>query len=289
MIAKRLLSLLLVTLLLGCAGLATPPLQDTEALPAGKALQFFYDSQGGKVEAYLIRPQGEGPFPLMVLLHGHSLVRAGATRVVPVAEQFSSELCYASLSISLPGYGMTRIEGSDADREIVSRAVLDGIAMVGKLDWVDETRVMVYGFSRGAVFAAALAPRVPDLRGMILNSGAYDINRLYRETGSYWIRQAINPDGLSSLQLFTILPEVSEWRAPTLILHGSEDQMIPPNQATLLRERLQSLGKTNRLVIFSGAGHRLPRDEVKEAVVSFLTEQVGSACGRSPSSLTPTN
>jgi hypothetical protein len=27
------------------------------------------------------------------------------------------------------------------------------------------------------------------------------------------------------------------------------------------------------------AGHRLPRDEVREAVVSFLTEHVGSACG----------
>lgn len=274
MIWKRFLPLIFVGGLFGC--IQTVPLRNLAASPAGTTIQFFYESQGGKAEAYLIRPEGSGPFPLMVLLHGDSLVRAGAQRVIPVAEQLSRELCYASLAISLPGYGSTEI-GGDSDRNIIAGVVLDGIAQVHELPWIDKG-VMLYGFSRGAVFAATLADKIHSLRGVILHSGAYDLTRLYKDTSAQWVRKSLNPNGESNPYLFNILPEVPHWTAPTLILHGGKDQLIPTNQALLLRDRLEALGKPFRFAIFPEAGHRLPADGVKEEVLSFLTQNVGSAC-----------
>jgi dipeptidyl aminopeptidase/acylaminoacyl peptidase len=138
---------------------------------------------------------------------------------------------------------------------------------------------MLYGFSRGAVFTATMANKVPGLRGMILHSGAYDLKRLYTDTTAEWVRQSLlNGNGDGSARLFSVLPEVSYWKAPTLILHGANDQLVPTNQAYLLRDRLAALGKPFRVAIFPDAGHRLPLKGVHDEVVSFLSENVGSAC-----------
>jgi dipeptidyl aminopeptidase/acylaminoacyl peptidase len=279
MISKRAFVLLAITFLFGCSAALTTPLRNPQTQSPGETVRFFYDSQGGKVEGYLVRPKGDGPFPLMVLLHGHSWIGVGASRIVPVAEQFSSELCYAGLAISMPGYGNTEVAG-DSDQDIITGLVLDGIAKVGELPWIDQNRLLLYGFSRGAVFAAASVNRISHLRAVVLHSGAYDLPRLYQETPTLWVRRFLNPNGEPSPSLFTILPETSAWSAPTLILHGAQDNVIPVNQAQLLNDQLEAMGKPHHLVIFPEADHRLPSGQVRDEVRTFLQQQVGSACER---------
>jgi len=269
--------LLLLTLASACnshSALSPTIIQDAP----GKAIQFFYESRGGSDEGFFSRPEGNGRFPLVVLLHGHSWLRSGAKQMVPVAEQFSQELCYATLAISLPGYGMTDVPASETDTETIAGLILDGIAKVRDLPWVDEDRVMLYGFSRGASFAAILAGRIPHLRSVVLHSGAYDLVRLYQNTPNGWLRHLMNPRGETEPQLFNALAEAPRWRAPTLILHGGRDQVIPPSQAVMLHNKLQSLGKTHRLVVFPDSGHRLPPGSVKGEVAAFLKQHTGSGC-----------
>jgi len=46
--------------------------------------RFFFPTSGSSAEAYLTRPAGPGPFPLMILLHGHTFESiGGAESVVP--------------------------------------------------------------------------------------------------------------------------------------------------------------------------------------------------------------
>lgn len=277
---KYCLFIILVGCLYSCSFIQTIPVNNLEASPTGKVVQFFYETQAGKAEGYLIRPEGVGPFPLIVLLHGHSWGGEGAARIIPAAEQISNELCYASLAISLPGYGKTSVKMNGDTREITTKVVLDGISKVRGLFWVDPKHIMLYGLSRGAVFAAELASQISGLKGVVLHSGAYDIGRLYQETPSLWVRRSINPNGESNPPSFSVLSEVPNWTAPTLILHGGSDQIIPASQAYLLQDRLVALGKPHRFVLFPSADHRLPLDGVRDEVLSFLTQNVGSACER---------
>src|SRR4029450_13174366 len=50
-------------------------------VPPGVPSHFLFPTSGSNAEAYLTRPAGPGPFPLMILLHGHALGSIGAGSV----------------------------------------------------------------------------------------------------------------------------------------------------------------------------------------------------------------
>jgi dipeptidyl aminopeptidase/acylaminoacyl peptidase len=242
-----------------------------------QTLRVFYPTAGAKIEAYITRPPGEGPFPLVVMLHGHSFIGRGAEQVLSTAQTFAREICFASVAISLPGYGSSEaIQGSieDSTRQVVK----DGIAFAQQLDWVDASQTFFYGVSRGAIVAAAMLNDVEGISGAVLYSGAYDLGRLYRDTPSFWVRKILNPKGDANPKLFNLLAEGAKWTVPTLILHGEQDQVIPVNQARLLRDRLKSAGVYHQLVVYPDYGHFLPRTNVRERAMNFLKEFAAPRC-----------
>src|SRR5215831_19291177 len=81
-------------------------LRDTAA---GVTTRFVFPTSGSNAEAYLIRPAGPGPFPLMILLHGHTIGPIAAGSMLAEARAVASDLCYAGLAVSLPGYGATEV------------------------------------------------------------------------------------------------------------------------------------------------------------------------------------
>jgi dipeptidyl aminopeptidase/acylaminoacyl peptidase len=243
--------------------------------PAGITSRFVFPTSGSSAEAYLTRPAGPGPFPLIILLHSHTIGFIGAGSIVPEAEAFASDLCYAGLAVSLPGYGATEVPPG-IDPNITLNVVLDAVSLVKKLPWIDSKRFYLYGFSRGAFFAALLANRLEGIEGIVLHSGAYDLNRLYQETP--WIRSLLNPNGERNPKLISILPEVPTWYAPTLILHGGKDSVVSVQQAILLRDSLEAAKKPYRFVLYPDNGHRLPPEDVRKKATAFLEENSGSAC-----------
>jgi len=273
---KFALPIMCVFCLVACTAAKTIPIEALGDIPAGVTLRFFFSTSGSNAEAYLTRPAGPGPFPLMILFHGHTFESiGGAESMVPEAEAFASDLCYAGLAISLPGYGATQVpEGMDP--EITSNVVLDGLSLVRKLPWIDSTRLYLYGFSRGAFFAALLANRLEGVQGIVLQSGAYDLNRFYQDT--LWFRSNLNPTGERNPKLINILPEVAKWHAPILLLHGGKDWLVSVQQATLLRDSLDAAHKLYRFVLYPNNGHRLPPEDVRKKATAFLAENSGSAC-----------
>jgi len=101
------LAALSLLVLFACNTIRVVPYEQVGSLGEPQTVRFFYPSAGGSVEAYISRPRGDGPFPLVMLLHGHSISGRGADQVLSTAEVFAREICFASVAISLPGYGST--------------------------------------------------------------------------------------------------------------------------------------------------------------------------------------
>jgi dipeptidyl aminopeptidase/acylaminoacyl peptidase len=212
----------------------------------------------------------------MILLHGHTFGSiGGADTVVPESKAFASDLCYAGLAVSLPGYGETEVQPG-TDPKITLNVVLDAASIVEKLPWIDSKRLYLYGFSRGAFFTSLLANQIEGIGGIVLHSGAYDLNRLYQETP--WFRSLLNPSGERNPKLMSILPQVPTWYAPTLVLHGGKDSLVSVQQANLLRDSLEAAKKPYRFVLYPNNGHRLPQEDVRKKTADFLKEVSGSAC-----------
>jgi dipeptidyl aminopeptidase/acylaminoacyl peptidase len=275
LLRRLLFPVLCIFYLVACNTAKTISMEALGDTPAGVTSRFIFPTSGSNAEAYLTRPAGPGPFPLMILLHGHTVGPIGAESMVPEAEAFARDLCYAGLVVSLPGYGATEVPPG-TDPKITLNVVLDAASLVKRLPWIDSERFYLYGFSRGAFFTSLLANRIEGIQGMVLHSGAYDLNRLYEETP--WFRSLLNPSGEENPKLISILPEVSTWYAPTLVLHGGKDALVSVQQANLLRDSLEAARKPYRFVIYPENGHRLPAEDVRKITTTFLKENSGSAC-----------
>lgn len=275
MIRKCLFPLLCLFALVACNAAKTTSLDALVDTPRGVTTRFIFPTSGSNAEAYLIRPAGPGPFPLMILLHGHTFGAIGATSIVPEAEAFASDLCYAGLAVSLPGYGATEV-APGTDPKITLNVILDAVSLVEKLPWIESRRFYLYGFSRGAFFTSLLVNRIEGIEGIVLQSGAYDLNLFYQEAP--WFRSLLNPSGEANPKLISILPEVSTWHAPTLVLHGEKDSLVPVQQANLLRDSLEAAKRPYRFVLYPNNGHRLPTEDVRKKATAFLEESSGSAC-----------
>jgi len=263
--------------LFACNAVRFVPHNQLATLEGEQTARFFYPSASGNVEAYVTRPRGAGPFPLVILLHGHSIKGRGAEQLLGTAQVIAQEICFATVAVSLPGYGSTEVSDGaieDSTRQVVK----DGISVARQIPWIDSRQLMFYGVSRGAIVAAAMISEIKDVRGAVLYAGAYDLARLYRETPSYFVRKMLNPNGDAKPKLASFLAEASRWRAPTLILHGERDNLIPVNQSLLLRDQLKAAGTRHQLVLYPEHGHFLPRGSVREQTVKFLKETTPPAC-----------
>jgi hypothetical protein len=70
-----------------CNAAKTISIEGLIDVPPGVTSHFLFPTSGSNAEAYLTRPAGPGPFPLMILLHGHTFESiGGAESVVPEAE-----------------------------------------------------------------------------------------------------------------------------------------------------------------------------------------------------------
>jgi pimeloyl-ACP methyl ester carboxylesterase len=66
--------------------------------------------------------------------------------------------------------------------------------------------------------------------------------------------------------LFPVEPNLNKIKAPTLILWGEQDELIP----LAAGRKLNSLIKDSRLVIFNNCGH-LPQEEMPTRTVDEVT------------------
>ncbi len=81
--------------------------------------------------------------------------------------------------------------------------------------------------------------------------------------------------GILGWEAYSRLPQIS---APTLVIHGESDRLVPPGNGKLIAERI--LGA--KLVMLPHAGHLFATDQPEaahRAILRFLAEQAGPAAG----------
>ncbi len=243
-----------------------------------------------RVEFFWSKPAGKGPFPMIVFLHGHQGPvgnRIGGRAFVDwgVLENYT-QAGFVAVSVSQPGYG-----GSEGKPDFCgprTQAVRTLIDHFRTLKFIAPKKIAVQGVSRGAVVAAMVATRDPNLRAVVLISGVYNLKSFYNDQCANGPKTAIADSICRSIRQEMSIDEqefanrsainyAKRIKAEVLILHGAEDQNAPAGQAQAFAEALRKAGVTVEFEIFPGVNHQVPLATRQPIINSFLKRALGVA------------
>jgi dipeptidyl aminopeptidase/acylaminoacyl peptidase len=236
---------------------------------------FGYVHSGSFVEAILFRPAKSGVRPGVMLIPGYS---RSAVDYIPMSLALAKR-GYACLAVTQPGFGRSSGHPDFVGPSTVS-ALSDGYSRFVAVPFVDSTRTVLFGYSRGAMAASLMACRLPGLRGAILGGGIYDLSAAYREIECEGIRRNIEAEtggDPSALRERSSLYLVDQFQCPVFILHGENDPSAPVSQAFRLHERLLEAGKSSQLEVVEGAGHGLAPHLVLKHILGCLERWLNHA------------
>jgi len=229
-----------------------------------------------KVEFFWSRPTKDGPWPVLIYIHGHQPGHEGGAAWVeprPIIK-FRAANGMVVVAVSQPGYGHS--EGpADFCGPFTQAAVQAVIDHFRKLPFVDPSKIALYGYSRGAVVASNVATQDPKLAVLILGGGTYDLKDAYGRMTNAELKKNIESEAGVTDEAFaqrSALLHADNIKAPTLILQGEKDEKFPPDQAQWMKDKIQKSGTYVKAVIFPGAPHEVPFRDLNREIDPFLAQ-----------------
>jgi dipeptidyl aminopeptidase/acylaminoacyl peptidase len=224
------------------------------------------DDASKQVEYFLEKPDGKGPWPTLILLHGHQESgRPGGKVFVEwgVLNQYAKRGALA-VAVSLPGYGNST-GPSDFCGVFTQHAVAGVISKLRADGYASPHKLVIQGISRGAIVAGLMAAHDPSIAGIVLISGVYDLPQFAADAKSSKSKQAVvnallaeSGGGSEALRSRSVLNYAKDIKAAALILNGEKDDRTDPVQARHLAEEINRYGGNARAVIYPDYGHQIP-------------------------------
>lgn len=231
-----------------------------------------------EIEYFVAHPNGRGPWPTIVLLHGHqpAFSSIGGKSFVKWGEldRYARE-GYLAISISLPGFGGSS-GPADFAGPVTQQAVRAVIRKVEKDGLARPDRIVILGISLGAVTSALVTASDPHIAGQVLISGLYDLRPFFarpksdaaEDVKSAIVAQTGGSD--AALLARSALPVAKTIKAKTLLLNGAKDDRTDPDQASRMAAIIESQGVEARAHIFPDYGHEIPVDARRDEVGRFV-------------------
>ena len=212
------------------------------------------------VPAYLTKPKGSGPFPLVVLPHGGPHV----TEVVGY-DEWGQLLANAGYMVLQPEYRMSVGWGQDHFDSAYGQHGLamqddkdDGAKYLVEQGLVDPDRIAMFGWSYGGYAALVATTREPNIyQCAIAGAAVADAAKVYQQRKNPYSPKALD-DWSQRRGMIGINPidEVAKSNIPLLMVHGDVDARVRYFNMEDYHKAMDKAGKTNaQYLTLKGADH----------------------------------
>jgi len=300
-IAKTLGSILLLLLVVpvGITQLAKPQprsfewveLQDTTY----QEVSFRNTAQNLQLAGMLFVPEGEGPFPAAVIIHGSGTSRRDSGWYLTLTKYLQD----AGVVVLLPDKrGSEQSEGNwrTASFHDLATDTLAAVEFLKHQTRVTVSGIGIIGMSQGGHIAPVVADQAPDLAFAVnMVGGAVPLHELlvYEETHN--LRQLGILPGFSDLLAypaawsliyarqrgfwsavgnFDPAPFWQRIAVPSLVLYGEDDTNVPASRSAAI---LRTVGNPNiQVEVYEGSGHALesPPGEGRSIIREDALEEI---------------
>ncbi len=203
-------------------------------------------------------PEGPGPFPAAIIVHGGGFVRGDRQTYVPPLFAPVSQAGYAWFSID---YRLAPKYRFPAGPEDVERAIEYVFAHAREYK-VDPKRIVLIGESAGASINSYVGFRSNKLAGLVFLYGVHDwITRyggapaLSDNAQQFFGVKQVNAESAPLLARASGIVHAKQDAPPVLCIHGTADEQVPYSQSVQLRDHLQAIGVRCDFYTVEGGGH----------------------------------
>jgi dipeptidyl aminopeptidase/acylaminoacyl peptidase len=266
--------------------LTTSPRAVDTATLVEPTLHRYASFDGESVPVFLFEPEGDGPFPVVVTVHGgpeSQWLPWFAPSFAPLTQYLVSH----GYAVAAPnvrgstGYGKRYEHLDDVGKRLDSVRDLESLhAWLSARPRIDASRSVVYGRSYGGYMVLAALAFQPELWAAGIECvGISSLVTFLENTSPY--RRAVREREYGSLEhdrelLIAASPmtHIDAIRAPLFIQHGRNDPRVPVSESEHIHAVLGEKGVPCELLIFEDEGHSVQklsnRIETFTRAVAFL-------------------
>lgn len=245
---------------------------------------------GEDLKLDLARPDGDGPFPAIVFIHGGGWL--GGNRQAyksQISEAAQRGYVAATISYRLMKFDQAKKETTTATPRFPAqihdaKAAIRWLRANAAKYHVDANRIGVTGGSAGGHLSllVGLTDRDSKLEGeggnldqssrvqAVVNVfGPTEMATCHKASSVAWIFRlfmgGVPEESAETYVAASPVTYVSKDDPPVLTLHGDRDELVPIDQATALDKKMKEAGASHTLMIFEGQGHGFGGEYAKKA------------------------
>jgi len=238
----------------------------------------------------LARPQGDGPFPAIVFIHGGGWYQGNRQAYRgQIQEAARRGYVAATISYRLMKFDETKKETTTAIPNFPAqirdaKAAIRWVRANAEKYHVDPSRIGVTGASAGGHLSLLVGLTAPAanldghggnpthssrVQAVVNVFGPTDMAACYEKSSVAWIFRLFMGGTPSEVPGHYVaaspITYVSKDDPPVLTLHGDKDALVPVEQARALDEKMKSVGASHTLIVFEGQGHGFGGEAAKKA------------------------
>ena len=217
---------------------------------------------GYPVHGWVTTPEGPGPHPVLLMVHGGPFAQYGWTLLDEV--QVAVTAGYAVLTCNprgSAGYGAAH--GRVVKEHLGETDAADVLAFLDEAlqePDLDDQRVGIMGGSYGGYMTTLLVGRTTRFTAAISERAFLDPVTFVgtSDIGAYFADEYLgrDPDRIAAQSAMAGAHRIT---TPTMVVHSEEDWRCPVDQGTRLYSELRRRGVPTELLLFPGEGHELTR------------------------------